>query len=73
MDAGHVGGDRAEWAADLGGRLGLGVEGLVLRGSALQPEEDDIPGPAEGRPVQSAREIGGGRGGVGRASDGAGS
>jgi hypothetical protein len=72
MDPGHVGGDRAEQAADLGGGVGLGVEGLVLRGAALELQEDDVPGPAEGRPVEPASERRVGRRGVRRADVGSG-
>ena len=51
-------------AADLGRGVGLGVERLVLRRAALEPEEDDVLRLAEG----GALEIDGdasGRGGGG--------
>ena len=53
LDAGHVGLDRLERPADLGRGAGLGVEGLVLRRPALQPEEDHVLRPAERRRARS--------------------
>ena len=48
VDARHGRLDRLEFAADFGGRVRLGVERLVLRRPALEPEEDDVLRLAEG-------------------------
>ena len=42
-DAGQRGADGAEAAADLGGRVGLGVERVDVRDAAGHPQDDDRP------------------------------
>src|SRR5262249_36911587 len=41
LDAGRLRGNGAVRTADIVGRVWLGVEGLQMAGSAVQPEEDD--------------------------------
>ena len=49
VEAGHVGLDRLELAADLGRRLGLQVVHVELGGTAIQPDHDDALGRGRGR------------------------
>src|SRR5262249_43680693 len=44
-DAGQRGRDGAELAADLDRGVRLGVEGVVMAGSTLHPQEDAVDGP----------------------------
>ena len=46
-DARHAGGQGVELAANFGRRVGLGVEGIEMRWSALEPNQDARAGPAE--------------------------
>lgn len=55
-NAGNVGCDRPEGAADFRRRVRLRIERFVLRRSALQPQEDDVLGTAEGGALQVATE-----------------